>query len=244
MIQHFSLGVPYLLRHVSFSAVPDSEFHAIEYTSDRFSHDNRETSPLATVSMPSVARYLVYDYQGVPGNNYELFLREQLPDYTMPYRGQPNVWTGCPEPLTVQQCFAKYGYAPQGQVASCTTTPPEIMAGAACKFSGDAPPTQYNPQPRVIITFPPPNAEVPPNANFSGVITGDPSRLRTPTTYWIQSDRDKPRESSGYLDTRLILQRLHNELGPHTVSVFLADKTGTEIPGSRDTLMYTVVTKR
>jgi hypothetical protein len=246
MIQDSSLAIPYLVRNVTFGTVAHSELHAIEYTNDRINHEDeaRKTFPFDAAWMPSVARYLVYDYQGIPGNNYELFLRQQLPDYKMLYRGEPNVWTGCPEPLTVQQCFAKYGLAPQGQVASCTTTLPEITAGAACKFSGDAAPAQYNQQPRVLITFPLPDAQVPPNSTFYGAITGDPSRLKTAATYWIQSDRDKPAETSGYIGTRFIQQRLRTEVGQHTVSVFLADKNGVEIPGSRDTLTYTVVAAR
>jgi hypothetical protein len=246
LVQDFGLAASYLVRNVSFAAVPGSEFHAIEYRNDRIDREDEvgETFPFDALAMPAVGRYLVYDYQGMPGNNYELFLKQQLPHYEMLHRGEPKVWTGCPEPLTVQQCFAKYGYAPQGQVASCTTTLPEIAAGAACKFTGNAPPTQYHPQPRAIITFPLPNAEVPPSSNFFGAITGDPSRLKTATTYWMQSDKDKPIETGGHFDTRLIQQRLRPEPGPHTVSVFLADKNGREIPGSRDTLTYTVMPNR
>jgi hypothetical protein len=92
------------------------------------------TEGLATGSPTNVIQLdqvMVYDYNGVPGDDFQVYYKEQAPDYVVPQSGDPNNpdWpVGAPEVgapvagLTNQQCWDKYGIAIAGAVAPTTDT--------------------------------------------------------------------------------------------------------------------------
>ena len=77
-----------------------------------------------------VSRTHVYDFNGIPGNNFEVFFEEQAPDYPVPPPPDINGrLKGCPEAnLTNQQCMDRHGVAVAGIVAPCL----EIDGEATC----------------------------------------------------------------------------------------------------------------
>jgi PKD repeat protein len=115
-----------VLRNVKFEAPLGQPLRAItmEYRTD------------SRVPVMSNTVY-VYDYNQQPGVNFQVFFKEQAPDYIVPYEGdipadpifgKDNV-AASPEPgLTNQQAWEKYGIAIAGGVAPNTdaTTRPEI----------------------------------------------------------------------------------------------------------------------
>jgi hypothetical protein len=64
----------------------------------------------------------VYDYNGVAGDNFQLYYLEQAADFIMPQSS--GLLVGSPEAgLTNQQNWDKYGIAVAGEVAPSDTTP-------------------------------------------------------------------------------------------------------------------------
>ena len=63
----------------------------------------------------------VFDFNAIPGNDFEVYFEEQAPDYLIPPEPDFNGrLVGCPEAgLTNQQCMDKHGVAVAGVVAPC-----------------------------------------------------------------------------------------------------------------------------
>jgi len=62
-------------------------------------------------------KVFVTNWQGVQGDNFQVFYNEQAANYIVPLDNSPNL-VGCPEAnLTNAQCWAKYGIAIAGAVA-------------------------------------------------------------------------------------------------------------------------------
>jgi hypothetical protein len=209
---------------------------------------SRGYSNLVTNAFMGPRRFLVFGYQKDPTRNFEVFLPQQRPDFLMYYRGEPYINGPCPEPINAAESFAKYGLAVRGQVASCTTKEPGFeQCGATCAFSGpEAPPIPYHPQPRTLLALPLENSTVSGDFYLTGVVTGDPTKLDIPGQYRMQIDGGQVGRYNG-----LQLGAFPNMIqsyfragslapGPHTISVWLADKSGAEITGSRSTVNFTV----
>jgi len=146
---------------------------------------------LRGVALPS--QTLVYNYKKEPGNDFEIFFREQAPDYVMALREINGVLVpnaNCPTVgLTNAECWAKHQVAYLGRVATCTddTTRPEID-GFTCpivdattfqdimsKLPTTPPPS---PDPIIIVTDPTDPIVVPPlpdDDTGSGVVVPDPA---------------------------------------------------------------------
>src|SRR5205085_6611638 len=112
----------------------------------------------------------VYDYNGIPGNNFQVFYKEQRPDFVMPQTPIQALWgrddfvIGSPEAgLTNQQNFDKYGIATFGTVSPTTddTTRPEIF--------GYTSPILTPTTPRVVFVTP---------WHGAGLAAADPVRIR------------------------------------------------------------------
>ena len=83
-----------------------------------------------TVLVNRTGRTHVFDFNGIPGNNFDVYFEEQAPDYPIPpdpdFNGR---LVGCPESgLTNQQCMDRHGVAVAGIVAPCL----EIDGEASC----------------------------------------------------------------------------------------------------------------
>jgi hypothetical protein len=79
----------------------------------------------AAVYAPPVSGVFVYDYNGVAGDNFQVFWKEQAANYVVPItitdEDGNNKVIGAPEAgLTNQQCWAQYGIAIAGAVAPAT----------------------------------------------------------------------------------------------------------------------------
>ena len=60
----------------------------------------------------------VYDYNGIPGDDFQVYYRQQHPDFVVPQSGSQERLAGSPENgLTNQQNWEKYGIAIAGRVA-------------------------------------------------------------------------------------------------------------------------------
>ena len=82
-------------------------------------------------------RLLVYDYNGDPEDDFQVFFREQAPRATVPATGVDKASRlaikGCPKAgLTNQQCWKRYRIAVAGAVAPCTRGRPRIT-GIVCR---------------------------------------------------------------------------------------------------------------
>ncbi len=75
----------------------------------------------------------VFDFNGIPGNDFEVYFEEQSPDYPIPPAPDFNGrLIGCPEAnLTNQECMAQYGVAVAGVVAPCLEMDGEITCESA-----------------------------------------------------------------------------------------------------------------
>lgn len=75
----------------------------------------------------------VIDFNGISGNNFEVFFEEQAPDYPIPPEPSFNGrLKGCPEPnLTNQQCLDTHGVAVAGVVAPCLERDGELTCESA-----------------------------------------------------------------------------------------------------------------
>ena len=83
---------------------------------------------------------LVYDYNRLPGNNFQVYYQEQRPDFVVPQTiansdGTPAVLGSPAAGLTNEQNWSLYGIAIAGAVAPCTQTRPEV-SGLVCDLSG------------------------------------------------------------------------------------------------------------
>lgn len=89
---------------------------------------NRHTNMVGRTS-----RTRVFDFNAVPGNNFEVYFEEQAPNYPIPPPPDfDNRLVGCPEPgLTNQQCMAVHGVAVAGIVAPCLELDGESDCAAA-----------------------------------------------------------------------------------------------------------------
>ena len=75
---------------------------------------------------------LVYDYNGVSGDDFQVFYLEQAPDFIVPQSA--NRFIGSPEAgLTNQQNWDTYGIAISGAVAPCATIDGDNCEAAAAR---------------------------------------------------------------------------------------------------------------
>ena len=87
----------------------------------------------------------VYDFDGIPGDDFQLFYNEQRPDFVVP-QSSGNL-AGSPEAgLTNAQNWAKYGIAIAGLVATGAASRPDIygLARAGAPPPPDLPPSITN----------------------------------------------------------------------------------------------------
>jgi len=79
------------------------------------------------------SRTFVFDFNGVSGNNFEVYFEEQAPDYPVPPPPDVNGrLVGCPESgLTNQECMDRHGVAVAGVVAPCLALDGEASCGSA-----------------------------------------------------------------------------------------------------------------
>ncbi|MBT5470430.1 MAG: PKD domain-containing protein, partial [Nitrospina sp.] len=79
------------------------------------------------------SRTYLYDFNAIPGNNFEVFFEEQAPDFLIPPEPSFNGrLKGCPESgLTNQQCFAKYSVAVASAIAPCIEQDGESSCNSA-----------------------------------------------------------------------------------------------------------------
>ena len=87
----------------------------------------------------------LYDYNGIPGNDFQVYYLEQHPDAIVPEStfkdGKPRL-LGSPVPdLTNTQTMAAYGLANAGAIGSCfdDTTRPEIKGYTCTNGSNPSP---------------------------------------------------------------------------------------------------------
>jgi hypothetical protein len=84
----------------------------------------------------------VVDYQGVSGQNFQVYYTQQAPSYVMPQSAGELL--GAPVAgLTNQQAMATYGISIGGQMTPCPSTRPDI-AGFVCTLSGTPPAAPRN----------------------------------------------------------------------------------------------------
>jgi len=82
-------------------------------------------------------KVFVTDYNGVTGDNFQLFYQEQAPTYVVPQSA--DGLTGAPVAgLTNAQLWAQYHLAIAGSVAPCSTTRP-LVQGFTCGATSSAP---------------------------------------------------------------------------------------------------------
>jgi hypothetical protein len=99
--------------------------------------------PVRAVTLPDTIK--VYDYQGVPGDNFQVFYQQQAPNYIVPQSIYNDDGTrkliGAPvADLTNQEAWSQFGVAVAGAVAPCSTTRPEILNGFVCPLNAPTPP--------------------------------------------------------------------------------------------------------
>ncbi len=111
---------------------------------------------------------LVHDYNGIPGNDFQLFYLEQAPDFMVPQTTNNGRSVGSPVAgLTNLENWNTYGIAIAGEIAPCLnqTTFPEIL-GFVCPTNTPLPDPDPDPDPE-----PNPDTE-PPTPPTQVLITG------------------------------------------------------------------------
>jgi hypothetical protein len=86
----------------------------------------------------------VQDYNGVAGDNFQVFYTQQAPTFVVPVSifnsdGSRKVIGAPVAGLTNAQAWSQYQVAVAGAVATCTTTRNQITNGYACPWSGTLP---------------------------------------------------------------------------------------------------------
>lgn len=86
------------------------------------------------------SRIIVEDFNGVQGDDFQVFFKHQSPGYVMTERKTPQGYVppldNCPTVgLTNQQCWNQHGVAMLGEVATCANTM-ALIDGYACPLGG------------------------------------------------------------------------------------------------------------
>ena len=146
-----------------------------------------------------LVRLFVTDYNGVPGDNFQVFFPAQAPTFIMPVSDPAAGFTGCPTAgLTNALCYSQHGKAISGEVAICTdsTTHPEIngfsCGGATSSSSSSNSSTSSSSSSTAANQAPNVNAGVdvtitlPASVTFNGTVTDDglPNPPGAVTTTW------------------------------------------------------------
>jgi G8 domain len=93
----------------------------------------------ANVNTIVSSRIVVTDYNRITGDNFEVFEKEQAPDFVVPQTESVPGLVGSPVAgLTNQQTWSRFGLAISGAVAPCSNTKPGVM-GFACATRAPAP---------------------------------------------------------------------------------------------------------
>ncbi|MEX1997855.1 MAG: G8 domain-containing protein, partial [Candidatus Andersenbacteria bacterium] len=227
---HYSRGTPFIIRNAKFDSLPGQPLHAIgwSYNESPYQQGN---SILASL------RVLLYNYQGIADNNFELFGPEQHPDLVPTFTYPPPTRVAlCGTEMTNLECFNKYGLTWGGAVASCTdnTTHPEIEA-FACPFTGTGRPKPlYPPAPKVVLLSGSLEAK---GTQFTAVYytVGD---LTGANSVGFKVDSNPP--------TIIVRRFAHSytsevlSAGQHALTTYLARTDGSTIPGSEVTYPITV----
>lgn len=115
----------------------------------------RDYSDGSHANLRTLNRVLVYDYNGTPGDNFQLFLPEQDPNFIMaqtafdPQFPEVFIRLGSPDAgRTNADNLARYGITTSGELATCSTTRP-LIAGFACPVSNTPP---LDPRLTIILT--------------------------------------------------------------------------------------------
>ena len=233
------LGRNYYFNNVKHSPLPGKDFRGVIFQTSHLTPGSSRTGEFSS-SSAYLSRFIIQNHQQIPGNDYEVFLSQQLPNHSpLIAKGESGVLAGCPEQnLTSSQCFERYGYAIAGQLARCTGPLAEgIVAGATCAN----PPLDitYHPTPRAYLTA---ATVIPGRARVTGVITGDPAKMNQSNSYMIQLANNAPREINLQDPLNRYIDFSYRNLTPgeYTVNVWLRSPNGNELPQSRDTINFTV----
>ncbi|MGB0910610.1 MAG: PKD domain-containing protein, partial [Nitrospirales bacterium] len=86
-----------------------------------------------TVLVDRMSRTHVYDFNGIQGNNFDVYFEEQAPDYPIPpdpdFNGR---LVGCPDRnSTNQECMDNHGVAVAGVIAPCVAIDGEATCSSA-----------------------------------------------------------------------------------------------------------------
>lgn len=188
----------------------------------------------------------VLDYNGVSGDNFEVFFKDQAPEAIIPKsqfnRGHrfSTKFLGAPEEgLTNAQSFQKHGIAVGGApVPPCASNPrPEIDAITCNLAPGQWTNVPTLPSPRFYFSSPWEN---------DGVITHVESYMPLPFHYVVSEGFSSDARIFFQLDARTPI-REHGEgdlffsgvtPGTHTLTGWVTDANKTEVPGSRRTVTF------
>ncbi len=182
---------------------------------------------------PSIVR--VYDYNQVPGDNFQVFYNEQVAGYVLPKTNLEVIGTrdranlGVPEEgLTNAQSWARYGLAMGGGVVpSSATTKPDIVGLVA--------PIQSPPVlPRVVFVTPWDDAVT--STGYVRIRYNIIGQLPAGARVFVQLDNQPP-------ISELPKDGLYNITpGRHQLRVYIGDADGKPLPGTvGDTTRFTSV---
>ncbi len=168
----------------------------------------------------------VYDYNQVPGDNFQVFYREQNAGYVLPQTdmtllGSRN-WgdVGSPEAgLTNAQNWTKYGIALAGTIA------PAGAKASRPEINGLVAPIQQTPAvPRVVLVTPWNNAVV--TTSYLRVRYNVIGALAANEHVYVQLDEGAP--ITNYIDGGFF----NLSPGNHTVLAYIGDADGTRLPNT------------
>lgn len=221
-----------IIRNVKFDAWPSKPLQSISMAYSNV--------PVRTIVEKD--QTLVYDYNGIPGNNFQVFYKEQSADFVLPqtiteyveaYKKSYTRLEACPEGgLTNQQCWDKYGIAVAGEIAPCTdtTTHPEIK-GFTCPITTPPPPSP----PSLRITQPISGATITSNEiDIAYKKSGDLTQAHH--ARW-KLDNNPEIEDTLFAGT---YKFTNLTTGNHTISGYLVRADKTKISGTDDSISFTV----
>lgn len=127
-----------LLRDIEFIQNPGPPNKYLSLTPQAILTGLETTYREAAVTVPS--RTFVYNYNKQSGNDFEVFFKEQAPDYVMKLREYPkgNVLSNqnCPEVgLTNQECSDRFNVAYLAKVAPCVNDDKPEIDGYTCSIT-------------------------------------------------------------------------------------------------------------
>ncbi len=189
--------------------------------------------PVVALTQPSVV--MVYDYNGVAGDNFQAFYKEQAASFVMP-QTSPNLLNGVGTGtigspvagLTNAQNWTSFGIAVAGAVAPASATARSGITGLVAPL-----PSAPAVRPRVVLVTPFAWTQVP---------SAGPIRIR------YNVDGTLPAGSSVYLsidsgDPIPVTQDRYYpfKAGTHLIRAFIGDANGVQVPGTVGVVRFFVV---